>query len=44
MIVWIVWNVTEDFLITQEIQTNIRFKDITLTRILRMGWRRSGGR
>ena len=42
--VWIVQNVTEDFLITQEIQTNIRFRDITLTRILKMGWRRRGGR
>ena len=42
--VWIVWNVTEDFLIMQEIQTNIRFRDITLTRILKMGWRRRGGR
>lgn len=42
MIVWIVWN-------EQRIFSSLkRFKQIkdlgTLTRILRMGWRRSGGR
>lgn len=44
MILSMVWNVTEAFLIIQEIQTKIRFRDITLARAFRMVWRRSGGR